>query len=129
MGLRRNEHFEITAATYPGANDISSPSSFSRLDEHHAKDVQSAWESDQNLVALVGDWHSHPIGNGSPSSKDQRAWQSLLNHGLPDCIGIILGDTEVPRFFYVSYGYVGTKVREWSLRTYDENDLVLLIKP
>jgi len=128
MGLRRGEHFEVTAATYPGAKDISTPYSFSRLDERHAQDIQNAWESHESFVTLIGDWHSHPTGNGSPSSKDRRSWRSLLNSGLVDCIGIILGDTEVPRFFYTSHGYAGIKQIEWSLRAHDENDLVLSIK-
>ncbi len=128
MGLRRGEHFEITAVTYPGPKDLSTPYSFSRLDEHHANDIQSAWVSNESFVTLIGDWHSHPTGDGSPSSKDRRAWRSLLNSGLPDCIGIILGETEMPRFFHAAYGYVGTKITEWSLRVHDENDLVFSIR-
>jgi integrative and conjugative element protein (TIGR02256 family) len=128
MGLRRGQHFEITGATYPGAKDVSTPYSFSRLDEHHAQDIHDAWKSNESFVTLIGDWHSHPTGSGSPSSKDRRAWRSLLSNGLVDCIGIILGDMPVPRFFYICHGYTGTKKIEWSLRAHDENDLVLYIQ-
>ncbi len=128
MGLRRGEHFEITAVTYPGPKDVATPYSFSRLDKRHAEDIQSAWESNEKFVTLIGDWHSHPTGNGAPSSKDRRSWRSILDSGLVDCIGIILGDAELPRFYYISFGNVGIKYGEWSMRSYDEQDLVLSIK-
>lgn len=125
MGLRRGEHFEIVSATYPETNDVSTPNSFSRLDKRHALKIHSIWEENKGLVTLIGDWHSHPIGDGTPSSKDRRAWRALLDNGLTDCIGIILGSTDLPRFIHASHGRFGMKILEWSIIAHDEADLVL----
>lgn len=48
---------------------------------------------------MLGDWHSHPTGDGTPSGQDRKAWSILNDHSRGAVIGIVLGEQPPLRVF------------------------------
>jgi integrative and conjugative element protein (TIGR02256 family) len=92
LGRRRGRHIEITKATFQGFEDKATPVSFDRLDDRHARDAVAAWQADDELSAVVGDWHSHPFGGGDPSDTDRHAWRTLTKSERAPIAGLIVCD-------------------------------------
>src|SRR5690349_5610152 len=91
LGLKRRSHIEITDATFQADGDIASPTSFERADRSHFETAVTAWKADEGKTGYVGDWHSHPVGSGTPSGIDRATWASLQRHADTDIVGLILG--------------------------------------
>lgn len=102
LGLKRGAHIEITSATFQAERDIASPSSFERSDPKHYETAVAAWAADNGKTGYVGDWHSHPSGNGAPSNIDRATWSALSEHARADVVGLILGETPTFRLFRCS---------------------------
>jgi len=101
LGMRRGPYLEITGATFQGPQDVATTHSFERRDGAHAKEVETAWSAEEHLITMVGDWHSHPSGDASPSGTDRQAWRKLSETARADFVGIILGPHEMPRVFLI----------------------------
>src|SRR5579871_1784012 len=94
VGKRRGEFIEVTDISTQGPDDCATPWSFDRSDAKHAREISGAWKSSAGSVGLVGDWHSHPFGDGSPSKQDRGAWKAIVTATRSDCVGLIFGDAE-----------------------------------
>lgn len=90
IGRRRGPHLEILQATFQGAADIASRTSFDRADGAHTTAAVLAWRADQGLSDVIGDWHSHPMGAPSPSQTDFTAWRQLALAKRRPIAGLIL---------------------------------------
>jgi integrative and conjugative element protein (TIGR02256 family) len=90
IGRRRGPHIEITNLTIQGPNDMATVRSFDRSDPGHALRAIEAWNSDSKQSGIVGDWHSHPIGTGIPSTQDERSWLILAKSEKAKVVGIIV---------------------------------------
>jgi integrative and conjugative element protein (TIGR02256 family) len=124
IGMRRGSHSEITDATHQGMDDFATPHSFERADVSHERAIDGAWRATDHRVSVVGDWHSHPYGDGSPSGMDRRAWRTLCDAGDADCVGVILGGTLLPRVFLERRKVTFGRVVECSLMSDEADDLV-----
>jgi integrative and conjugative element protein (TIGR02256 family) len=122
--MRRGPHFEITEATHEGDDDVATAHSFERADARHARAINAAWQATKHRVSVIGDWHSHPYGDGRPSGMDREAWRTLCNAAAADCIGIILGGTLLPRVFLVRRRSFVGKIVECTLLANEDEDLV-----
>lgn len=94
MGYRSGQHLHVLRATVPMPLDRSSRVSFERLDPGHQLTVTRAWEDSQGRIDYLGDWHTHPQLNPSPSCIDYNEWRKLgltLNKPL---LFIIVGERE-----------------------------------
>jgi integrative and conjugative element protein (TIGR02256 family) len=100
IGLRRGLHLEVIDLTLQHSDDIATPISFRRESLGHAEKVEREWTLSEGLRAIVGDWHSHPIGQGEPSSTDLRAWKVLARACKGSVVGIIAASVE-PQVFWV----------------------------
>lgn len=129
IGMRREPHIEITGSTLEGVSDRSTPFSFERIDEHHGRAVDAAWRAGNERVTMVGDWHSHPYGDGRPSNTDRKAWRSLCANSAADCVGLILGGTAIPRLFLVRNKGLFGQVKECRLVADEGEDLVFGVDP
>jgi len=99
LGQRRDGDIEIVSATRQGPQDKATPSSFERNDDSHHLIAFDRWKRDAGRTGYAGDWHSHPAGDGSPSSTDRRAWSVLYDHSKGPIVGLILGETQQLRVF------------------------------
>lgn len=75
LGFRKARAIHVVAATFPGLNDRSSPTRFVRCDPSHQETATKMWNSSTYTIDWVGEWHTHPESQPSPSSIDRRSWR------------------------------------------------------
>jgi len=124
IGASRGPHIEITDATLQGADDIATAFSFERADKRHESAIGAAWQEGSQQISVVGDWHSHPFGDGSPSGMDRRAWRTLSDANGMDCVGLILAGALLPRVFLLRRRAFHPKIMECALLADEGDDLV-----
>lgn len=78
IGRYRGPHIEITGHTTPAAEDISSYWAFIKQDPVHQEHALQAWKSSNGTDTDVGEWHTHPAGEPSPSGTDSKTWKRLV---------------------------------------------------
>ncbi|WP_162177019.1 Mov34/MPN/PAD-1 family protein [Hyphomonas jannaschiana] len=98
-GYRRGRDIEITGLTVASSHDRASPVSFERCSLHHQQHLLASWRRSSGLISLVGDWHSHPAGQGAPSWTDRRAWARLIRSMHGDGVALIATAQGVRIFF------------------------------
>ncbi|MEA3013194.1 MAG: hypothetical protein QOD42_1739 [Sphingomonadales bacterium] len=88
--------------------DVATPTSFAREGLGHAEKIRSAWEFSDNLMTVVGDWHSHPWGSGSPSATDIKAWKVLARASKKPVTGVIVAP-DTTTLFWIANKFLGTR--------------------
>ncbi|HEV2924397.1 MAG TPA: Mov34/MPN/PAD-1 family protein [Solirubrobacteraceae bacterium] len=79
----------VTAAGDPGPHAQRSASRFRRDLKHAQAIADAAWALDRSL--WIGDWHTHPAGDPSPSTTDLAGYRAALRAGdLPSFLSVIL---------------------------------------
>lgn len=79
LGHRAGNHIHIISATGPLPDDKRERLTFDRIDAGHQQAAYSAWTSSGGTVDYVGDWHTHPQTNPTPSQKDYLEWRKLMS--------------------------------------------------
>ena len=84
-------HIEVTDISEPGLKDVRTRCSFVRKGEHHRALVKKAKINSDNNIDYLGEWHTHPEANPSPSSIDVYHWKKNLKgrHAALIIIGIV----------------------------------------
>lgn len=77
LGYRRGNHLHIVDATAPQPNDQRRRFQFFRRDINHQKVAIRRWELSGNLMDYVGEWHTHPEAEPTPSSLDMEEWGKI----------------------------------------------------
>lgn len=67
----------IDEVTEPAAADKRSRFSFWRSPTSHQRKVNLAWESTNGTSIYLGEWHSHPEPDPSPSRQDLKNWRRI----------------------------------------------------
>lgn len=98
IGLRRLNHIEVTDLTEQQPGDRASPISFLRNGKGHAASITRSWRNSGKTLTVVGDWHSHPIGDATPSHLDQNAWRALAHALHRPVVGLIAGPQQMRLF-------------------------------
>lgn len=97
IGKRRGEHFEITFATAPQANDTRSRSRFIRRPEGHQEIAEQRFRATNGEENYIGEWHTHPENHPAPSAIDTRDWKRLSKlHRVP--LLVIIGGIQTCYF-------------------------------
>lgn len=109
IGLRRSVHIEVVDFTMQEREDVATSVTFCREGPGHAAKILRAWESSSNLMTLVGDWHSHPSGFGSPSNTDIKAWRTLARASKKPVVGLISAHGTT-RLFWVSTRFLSKAI-------------------
>ena len=78
LGFRRGPHLHIASCTQPFPADKRTRTSFKRTCAGHAEIAYQRWRTSQERMDYLGEWHSHPEMNASPSGIDLREWRKLL---------------------------------------------------
>jgi len=91
MGLRRGRHIEITFATTPKREDRRTRTAFHRLSLFHHWFAIRAWHRFGRKLDYVGEWHTHPEHDPSPSPVDRAEWAKLMRSNRSDFVFMILG--------------------------------------
>lgn len=78
LGCYRGPHVEIIDCTVPLPKDKRSMFGFLRRDPGHSAAAVAAWKNSGRTTAFVGEWHTHPEDNPTPSQIDRNTWLDLM---------------------------------------------------
>lgn len=91
LGLRRDDHLHVTALTTPYPDDKRSRTIFQRKDKAHQARALLAWRDSGGVVDYIGEWHTHPERQPSPSPIDRREWNSICMFQRKPMVFLIAG--------------------------------------
>ena len=123
IGLRRGHDIELSNLTLESRGDIATPTTFTRKSASHRQFIIRSWNQSGGLESLVGDWHTHPRGSGTPSQADMGAWQQLSSSKVDPAVGIILAQKRF-RVFVSKKNGRRLAVKELSIVERSDNDIV-----
>lgn len=108
LGSYRGPHVEIIECTIPMPLDKRSRYGFVRCDPGHHRAALGAWTTSGRTVNFVGEWHTHPEENPTPSGIDRNTWLEEMNRRRNDpLIFMIAGSSSV----YCGMGLEGRLTR------------------
>lgn len=104
LGCYRGPHVEILECTTPMPLDARARYGFVRRDPGHQRTALAAWKTSERTVNFVGEWHTHPEENPTPSRVDRNTWADEMGRRKNDpLIFMIAGSTAI----YCSVGLEG----------------------
>lgn len=74
IGEIRQRGLTVTASTPPQLSDTRSRYRFNRREAGHQQLVDGAWRASGGTQSYVGEWHSHPERQPTPSFVDKTGW-------------------------------------------------------
>lgn len=91
FSLKHPPHIEVTGVSIPGEGDIRKRSTFIRNGKHHIQLVKDARIASDGMVDYLGEWHTHPELNPTPSLTDILYWRQNLSgrHAVLIIVGMI----------------------------------------
>lgn len=104
LGMRRGPHLDVIDLTWPGPEDIRTPTRFVRQDPSHQELATKAWHSSDRRVTCVGEWHTHPSGAANPSMLDRRAWNSVAQQANGSACAFVIVSPRGWRVWLLSVG-------------------------
>lgn len=99
--MRDSGSLVVDSAVSPGKGDKRRRFSFRRSRPRAQRNVDAAWTGSGGTSNYLGEWHSHPEDDPTPSSHDRREWRRIARETVHD------GDS----LFFLIVGRV--KVRAW----------------
>jgi integrative and conjugative element protein (TIGR02256 family) len=84
LGCYRGPHVEVVACTVPLSKDKRSMFGFLRRDPGHSAAAIAAWKASGRTTTFVGEWHTHPEDNPTPSQVDRNTWLDLMRSRKSD---------------------------------------------
>ena len=91
LGFRRGDHLHIVSATEPQADDRQSRFHFIRQDRHHQNEAFRHWNASGEKMDYLGEWHTHPELNPSPSGHDICEWRKISIQRAVPMVFMIVG--------------------------------------
>lgn len=89
---KNNGNLIIEYATAPMEKDIRKRYRFYRKDEGHIEYYNKIYKENNGIYAYVGEWHTHPENEPSPSLIDKNNWKKILNKkGEGELFNVIVG--------------------------------------
>lgn len=82
LGSYRGVHIQIVACSQPLPRDRRTFVRFDRRDPGHQHLATRHWRESGRTRTFVGEWHTHPESNPSPSSLDRRTWRKVARQNV-----------------------------------------------
>ncbi|WP_315922109.1 Mov34/MPN/PAD-1 family protein [Mesorhizobium sp. SP-1A] len=98
IGSYRGSHIEVLSCTTPLPKDVRKRTLFDRIDRGHHDAAFEAWKKSGRTETYVGEWHTHPERNPSPSGLDLRTWRKITKKQSDPVVFIIVGTDAVCAF-------------------------------
>lgn len=95
LGYRRGRHLHVTQATVPLDNDRASRTLFFRSADQHQRTALARWRESGGTMDYLGEWHTHPELDPSPSTIDTRGWERILNAREEPMLFVIAGTQNI----------------------------------
>lgn len=93
LGYRKGPHLHIVAITVPQLTDRRRRFRFDRSAHHHHQTALEQWRASEKTMDYLGEWHTHPEINPSPSGIDITEWMKIANRLTNPMAFLILGLT------------------------------------
>ena len=91
IGYRRGPHTHITECTVPSQWDIRHRFGFFRHGTHHQRVALRRWSETDRMLDYVGEWHTHPENDPTPSWTDVHHWRRISAASKRPMILVIVG--------------------------------------
>lgn len=92
LGYRRQHHLHITGVTTPDESDGRMRNFFSRSAHFHQSVASEKWQNSGGTVDYIGEWHTHPELDPTPSAIDKRGWLRISRFRKAPMVFIIVGE-------------------------------------
>jgi integrative and conjugative element protein (TIGR02256 family) len=76
--LTEKEHIVVDEVTVPGPHDRRSRFRFFRSERPAQTAVDAAWTCSGGEINYLGEWHTHPEDDPTPSGHDRTDWHRLV---------------------------------------------------
>lgn len=95
--LIENNNFIIDDVTEPMNFDVRKRNYFKRSSQGHQEYFNNVWENTNGHCFYLGEWHTHPENDPTPSWIDKKNWKRImsLNHEADTLFFCILGIEKV----------------------------------
>lgn len=100
--LNFDSHIIVDYASEPMKSDFQTRCRFIRKSAGHQEFFNHHWEKNGGRCFYLGEWHTHPEANPTPSIIDRRGWLKLLKEpvqGQKELFFIIVGTRELVVWF------------------------------
>lgn len=77
LGSVHGTHMLIEQATVPTTRDKRFRYLFERMPFGHEAIALARWTASQGTIRYLGEWHTHPENNPTPSTLDRAEWHRL----------------------------------------------------
>lgn len=92
LGFRKSSSLHIIDITNPAEDDVKSRFRFKRQSPAHRNHAHTCWKRSGKTITHLGDWHTHPERNPSPSFIDHCGMQAQAIFNRPEAmLSLILG--------------------------------------
>ena len=91
LGFRRGKHMHLVDMTGPMPKDRRRRTYFDRRDSGHQRYALRRWHESAHKIDYLGDWHTHPEENPTPSWLDRIEWWRLLRGRTTSLLFCIVG--------------------------------------
>jgi integrative and conjugative element protein (TIGR02256 family) len=78
--IKDSNNIVIDVNTEPMKGDIRTRTRFKRGKKRHQEIIDKIWEESEGTCNYIGEWHTHPEENPSPSSTDIKSWTKILRN-------------------------------------------------
>ena len=95
IGYRRGPHLHIVDSSAPLRGDRGTRLSFHRSARGHAAFALARWRVSGKTCDYLGEWHTHPEVEPSPSSIDLREWHMMVKRRRDPMVFVILGTSGI----------------------------------
>lgn len=94
IGERRESHIVVHEISEPGEGDIRRRCFVDRRGPHHQAAVDEAFARSSGALQYLGEWHTHPEDQPTPSATDLATWRRNLAAQDP-MILLIIGRKDI----------------------------------
>ncbi len=99
IGSYRGRHIDVTSCTIQQPMDLASKYGFHRRDCKHQYVATRNWRRSNGHLTYLGEWHSHPELDPSPSLVDTSSWVTATIKNKKNMIFIVVGQ----QAFWIGY--------------------------
>jgi integrative and conjugative element protein (TIGR02256 family) len=93
LGYRKGPYLHIVQVTVPQLTDHRRRYRFDRTAHLHQQIALQQWRASEKTMDYLGEWHTHPEINPSPSGMDINEWAKITNRQPKPMVFMILGLT------------------------------------
>ena len=92
---REHTHLHVSKMTTPQPGDTQHRYGFQRQAQRHQQIALEQWKAERETMDYIGEWHTHPEIEPTPSSIDTREWRKICRARSEPMVFLIAGTCNV----------------------------------